>query len=79
MCLFDFILLLITLLLTDSSSLHARKNNFPIETVKHSFTYRESLRHSSGVTEFGPFERFFPFGGLRSITRFLDSSDDVGR
>ena len=71
--------LLITLLLTDSSSLYARQNNFPIEIVKHSFAYRESLRRCSGVTDFGSLLRFGPFGGLRSITRFLDSSDDVGR
>ena len=39
----------------------------------------------SGVMDFGslwrlgPLARFFPLGGgLRSITRFLDSSEDVG-
>ena len=56
---------------------------FPLKQYSETlFAYRESLRRSSGVTDFGrlgPFERFFPFGGLRSITRFLDSSDDVGR
>lgn len=84
-CLFDFTWLFITVLLTERSSLHARQNNFPFEIVKHSSAYREFLMRCSGVTDFrslcrfGPFERFFHFGGLRSITRFLANSDDVGR
>lgn len=73
------------LVFTDSCFLHALQNNVPAETVIHWFAYHGSLRRFSGVTDLGslrqlgPFDRFFPFGGLRSITRFLDHSDDIGQ
>ena len=46
--------------------------------------YFVSLSYCSGVIDLGslwrlgPLARFIPLGGLQSITRFLDSSEDFG-
>ena len=86
LCLLDFIWLLIMLVLTESSFLHAQKNNFPFETTKHSSEYREFLRSCCwGVSDLGSLRGLdlwnvsYPLVGCDTITHFVDNSDDVCR